>query len=390
MSGSTPRGSVSQSRFCYRDPRTLAGQRMLHQRIAPERMRELTGIAVLPLNTVYQMAAEEEAERKLRWLNLPEYVLYTLGAKPIAEYTNATHTQMLTTRGDWSPEILEALGMPLSAMPQIVLPGTQVGRLNSSLCDLGAFGYDVTLIAPACHDTASAVAAIADDGDDWAYISSGTWSLVGTVISKPINTPAAIEHNFTNFGGVDGTICFHQNVNGMWLMRQCLECWESEKPEEEDTKLTISNLVEAAAGFSPWPYALDVDDPELLLPGRMPERINLQLRRRALPEFDSSPQDAARLTAFVLHSLAQRYAEVLRWVSTITGKSLRKLYIMGGGSRNELLNRLTAEATGLTVLPAGAECSTTGNFAVQLASLEQTPGPHASARWASVLSDGDE
>ena len=372
--------------FCYRDPRTLAAQAELHKRISAERMRELTGVAVMPLNTVYQMAADDEEQQRLSWLNLPEYVLYTLGARPAAELTNASHTQLLGADGQWSQEILDALGVPGTLMPTVVMPGTQVGLLCSPLCDLPGFGHDVRLIAPACHDTASAVAAIPDDGEDWAYISSGTWSLVGKVISGQINTRDAKDDNFTNLGGVDGTTCFHKNLNGMWLMRQCLESWNDAAAVGERAHLTIAALVEAAASFGPWAYSLDVDDLELLLPGHMPERINAQLLRRGLPQFDPSPAAAAQLTSFIFHSLARRYAEVLERVSSITNTPLRRLYLMGGGSRNSLLNRLTAEATGLSIFLAGAECSTVGNFASQLASLEQTKGHRPTAQWASMLS----
>jgi rhamnulokinase len=185
---------------------------------------------------------------------------------------------------------------------------------------------------------------------------------------------------------VDGTFCFHKNVNGMWLLRQCMEAWH---PTNAQTSVprTITQLIEDAATVVPCGYTLDVDDPDLLLPGQMPERINAQLRRRDLPEFDPAPQHAPALASFLFHSLAARYAEVLRNVATITGKHLARLYIMGGGSQNELLNRITAETTGLQVIRADTECSTLGNFAVQLVSLE----PHdrfegrPTAVWAAHL-----
>jgi rhamnulokinase len=167
----------------------------------------------------------------------------------------------------------------------------------------------------------------------------------------------------------------------MWLLRQCIETWSA-----EGTTHSVPDLVAAAAAFPARDYVLNVDDPDLLLQGHMPQRINAQLNARGLPEFDPTPQHAAELASFIFHSLAARYAEVLANVATITGKHLRKLYIMGGGSQNELLNRLTAEVTGLEVIRAGTECSTIGNFAVQLATLEQTPGPRPTALWSAALS----
>ena len=374
-------GAIVSDPFCYRDERTIAAVQALHERLSAERMRDLTGIQLLPLNTVYQMFADKPERKHLRWLNLPEFVLYSLGARPVSERTNATHTQMVGIDGKWSEEIFAALEQSTTDAPSIVEPGTDVGQLQGELAALSAFA-NTRLIAPACHDTASAIAAIADAGDDWAYISSGTWSLVGTLLQSPVNSSAAREQNFTNLGGADGTICFHKNVNGMWLLRQCMEEWSA-----AGTTLDLPDLIAAAAKFEPRSYVLDVDDPDLLLQGHMPERINAQLRHRGLPELSPAAADAAQMASFLFYSLAARYAVVLRNVSEITGKQFRRLYIMGGGSQNEFLNRLTAEATGLDVSRAGTECSTLGNFAVQLATLERTAasGPRATCEWAAKL-----
>jgi rhamnulokinase len=369
--------------FCYRDERTLTNEPLLHQRLSPDRLRDLTGIQLLRINTAYQLAADDPAHRPLPWLNLPEYVLHHLGARPVSELTNASHTQLLTLDAHWSPEIFAALNTPLNTAPELVPPGTDLGPLAGPLATLPAFAH-TRLLAPACHDTASAIASIPDPAHDWAYISSGTWSLVGTVLTAPINTPLARSENFTNLRGVDNTFCFHKNVNGMWLLRQCLEAWNHDPAHPA---LTIPELIQQAATLPAPSYTLEVDDPDLLLPGHMPDRINAQLRRRHLPELDPTPHNAPAVASFLFHSLAARYAEVLRNVATLTNKKIRRLYIMGGGSQNELLNRLTAEATGLEVIRAGTECSTLGNFAVQLAALEPpvpaTPRP--TAFWAARL-----
>jgi len=367
--------------FCYRDERTVAAEPALHKRLSAERMREITGLQLLRINSVYQMFADDVEQKKRCWLNLPEYVLHRLGGDAVSERTNATHTQMVGLDGEWSSEIFEAIGQSLAEAPSIVPPGTDIGVIQGELALLPAFAK-TRLIAPACHDTASAIAAIPDPGDDWAYISSGTWSLVGTQLNTPVNSAEAREENFTNLGGVDGTVCFHKNVNGMWLLRQCLESWR-----ERGTTLDLTELVAASEKFGPREYVLHVDDPDLMLQGHMPERINAQLRRRGLAELSPEAKDAAEMASFLFYSLAARYAYVLRSVAEITGKRLRRLYMMGGGSQNEFLNRLTAQATGLEVLKAGTECSTLGNFAVQLATLEKT-GETASRPacvWASRL-----
>ena len=357
-------GAAMGDPFCYRDERTLAAETALHERISAQRMREITGVQLQRLNTVYQIFADAPALQGCRWLNLPEYVLFTLGGRAVSERTNATHTQMVELGGAWSEEIFAALGQSIALAPELVRPGADLGEVQGELAKLPAFA-GARLIAPACHDTASAIAAIPDAGDDWAYISSGTWSLVGTVLHAPINSAAAQEENFTNLGGVDGTTCFHKNLNGMWLLRQCMETWES-----NGAKLSLAEMLDEAAAVVAPQYALDVDDADLLLPGDMPARINAQLRRRGLEPLSDSPKDAAVMVSFLLHSLARRYAQVLASIAAISGKRFRKVYVMGGGSQNELLNRLTAQATGLEVLRAGVECSTLGNFAVQLAALE--------------------
>lgn len=363
--------------FCYRDERTVVAEASLHERISAARMRELTGIQLLRLNTAYQMFADSEQLRALPWLNLPEYILHRLGGRAVSERTNASHTQLLGLDGMWSDEILRKLDSSTALMPPLVDPGTDLGPLAGELAKLPAFRH-TRLIAPACHDTASAIAAVPDDGDDWAYISSGTWSLVGALIAAPNNSERAREENFTNLAGASGTICFHKNVNGMWLLRQCMESWHA-----EGVSLEVAALVEQAATAAPPAYTLDVDDPDLLLSGRMPQRINAQLHRRGLPELDVSATAAPAMACFIFHSLAARYAEVLHSVAEITGKTLRRIYIMGGGSQNEFLNRLTAEATGLQVCRVGAECSTVGNFAVQLATLE--PDEPSVSAWARRL-----
>ena len=199
-------------------------------------------------------------------------------------------------------------------------------------------------------------------------------------MQEPINTAPAREENLTNFGGAGGRILFHKNVNGMWLLRNCLDTWSAEGRHWDFAELLP--LAEA----QPTPaHLLDVDDPDLLLPGDMPYRINRQLARRGFEELSMKPQDAPAMTALILHSLAARYAQVLRAIAQITGKQLRKLYIVGGGSRNELLNRLTAEATGLEVVRGVTESSTLGNFAVQMAAVESSADAETVAEWAGIL-----
>jgi rhamnulokinase len=369
--------------FCYRDERTIRSQTEVWKRISPAHLRSITGTEMSRINTLYQLCADPDDLQPKPWLNLPEYVLHRLGGRAVAEYTNATHTQLVDAeKRSWSPEIFERAGLVMSAAPPLVRPGTVIGKLSGRHLNLGALeGSD--LIAPACHDTASAIAGIADSGDDWAYISSGTWSLVGTLLKEPINGAEAQAADFTNLGAVGGRICFHKNVNGMWLLRQCMTEWSTE------IDWTVPELIKAAEHLPPPAALLNVDDPDLLLPGEMPARINRQLKRRGLQPFAEGAEAAPQITSLILHSLAARYGEIVSSLAQITGKKLRRMYIVGGGSRNTLLNRLTADATGLEVRCGAVESATIGNFAVQLAALENShpDGVEAAAvaHWADQI-----
>jgi rhamnulokinase len=381
-------GKALADPFCYRDERTIKAERALHRRIGPERMRELTGVQLLRINTLYQLYADQVQglPEGRQWLNLPEYILSRWGGARVAEHTNATHTQMVELyQRQWCREIFNAAHLDLAAAPKLVPPGTEIGKLSGPLAELTAL-RDTVLIAPACHDTASAIAGIPATGNDWAYISSGTWSLVGTVLEQPRNGTAAAEENFTNLGAVGGRICFHKNVNGMWLVRQCIEKWAS-----DGRTFTVQELVAAAEKIAKPQGLLDVDDPDLLLAGRMPQRINAQRKRKGFEVLDERPENAPMFASLIFHSLATRYAKVLDQVAFHSGKKLKRLFIVGGASQNDYLNRLTREATGLELFRGSAESSTVGNFAVQMAVLEGSRDAVTGAfaeqvsRWAGLF-----
>jgi rhamnulokinase len=352
--------------FCYRDERTTKAVEEVYRLISPEKLYALTGIQLLSLNTLYQLYADKLArvDSRARWLNLPEYVTHLLGGRPVSEYTNATHTQLvaLETR-EWCKEIFDTTGLDRSAAPEIVPTGTLVGTLQGELSRLAAF-QDTKLIVPACHDTASAIAAIPATGEDWAFISSGTWSLVGTVLQSPCVTEEARRMNFTNLGGVGGTTCFLKNVNGMWLLRQCMDEWE-----QAGHVWSVEELLRKCENLPTPETLIDVDDGQLMLPGNMPEKINAQLRDAGSNPLGTDERGILRMASVIFHSLAKRYAEVLDSIARIAQKKLKRLFIVGGGSKNEFLNRLTAERTGLEVLSGSSECSTLGNFAIQIAAL---------------------
>jgi rhamnulokinase len=354
--------------FCYRDTRTEAAEAAVHEIIGEHRLYVLTGLQRLRFNTVYQLYADKVAgvPAHLPWLNLPEYVLHRLGGRRVSEYTNATHTGLidLKTRG-WCTEIFDVLGLDITAAPTLVRPGADIGQLRGPLAELPVF-EQTRLIAPACHDTASAIAAIAHEGDEWAYLSSGTWSLLGTIQPRPLNSEAAYRADFTNLGAAGGGICFHKSVNGMWLLRQCLDHWE-----KADHTFSWSNLIADAERTALPDGLLDVDHPELMLPGDMPHRINERRVQAGLLPIPETGESAGIFASLIFHSLAKRYAEVLSELASVTGKRFTTLQVVGGGAQNAFLNRLTAAATGLKVQAGHVESSTIGNFAIQMAAFER-------------------
>ena len=383
-------GDAIADPFCYRDERTQEAQEKVHEIISTSRLYALTGIQLLGLNTLYQLYADKLAGGSpgTGWVNLPEYVTYRLGGQCVAEYTNSTHTQLVRLGGqDWCEEIFQELGLDISAAPEIVPTGSIVGCIGGDLSKLPAF-RDSKLIVPACHDTASAIAAIPASGEDWAFISSGTWSLVGTVLKTPCVCEEALRMNFTNLGGAGRSICFLKNVNGMWLLGQCMEEWE-----ERGMAVSLTELVQECDSLPAPDNLIDVDDPPLSLPGNMLGKMNAQLRRAGHRTFSMDSRDIPLIANAIFHSMAERYAQVLRSISVITEKKLKRLFIVGGGNKNTLLNRLTAERSGLEVFLGSAESTTLGNFAIQMASHEgswnETTGVGATAvaRWAEEIAE---
>lgn len=358
--------------YCYRDERTVAAKERADQLAGPDWMYEHTGAQPLRINTIYQLLADSAAgvDPAVPWVNLPEYVLFRLGGRRVAEYTNATHTGLVDIEtGGWSDGLLQTLNLSREALPPIVATGTVIGKLSGPLAELPAF-QDTDLIVPACHDTASAIAGIRSSLKSTAYICSGTWSLVGTLIEKPITSAGARSAGFTNQGAAGGGYCFHTNVNGMWILEQCLETWR-----KDGRSWSVPDLIALASGCDDFPGIVPVDAPALLLDGPMPSLLNEQLR---LAGYDTVPDIAGNEPMFariIFESLASRYASVLRSLEELVGNSITRIHILGGGSLNRLLTKLTAERTGLAVETGNVESSTVGNFAVQMAVSEAAGNP---------------
>jgi len=368
--------------FCYRDERTVAAKQRADAILQPEVAFRRTGAQPLRINTVYQLLADDADLAQRSWICLPEYVMHWLGAPPIAEYTNATHTGLVDpASGEWAQDVFDLLGIPIAAAPPIVAPGTRLGLMRGPLAAWPAF-RETELIAPACHDTASAIAGVPADLDSTAYICSGTWSLVGTLVAKPITTPEALAARYTNQGAASGGFCFHTNVNGMWLLKQCIEGWSA-----SGRAWSVADLVKGAADCAP-PGVINVDAEPLLLPGNMPQRINQELLRtgqEAIPDIAGNEPLFARL---IFESLAARYATAIGDLQNMLGRELTRVHIIGGASRNLLLRDLASRRCGVPVDCGHPESSTIGNFAVQLAAAESPAAPLSRAavrRWAAEL-----
>lgn len=352
--------------YCYRDARNLPQMDRAFSKVPKKRIYEITGIQFLPFNTLYQLLAHvaefpAEWERAAFWLTLPEYFQYRLTGVAVEEYTEASTTQLLDVYAKaWSKELLEALNLSPDKFPAVAEAGTVLGKLRPELArELGLPNTQV--LAPACHDTGSAVAGIPFPHEELAFISSGTWSLVGTVLRRPVVTEQAHEKNFTNEGGVAGSIRFLKNVIGLWLVQECLREWNA-----QGLRLTAAELAEKCLEIpTDGPFFI-ADEKTFLAPGNMVSRINAALKAQGFSE-ETRP---AELAGIIFRSLARRYAEVLAEVAEISGKTIQRVCIVGGGVKNAALNRLTGQFTGYEIVRGPSESTAAGNAAVQIAVLE--------------------
>jgi rhamnulokinase len=381
----TPDGKPLRDPFCYRDERTAATKEAADKLIAPFDYYQLTGAIPVRLNTAYQLMADPAAgiDAATPWVMMPEYILTWLGARRVSEFTHATHTGLVDLKtGDWSEEAFRILGLSREAAPPIVRAGTIVGKLQGPLAALPAF-RDTQLIVPACHDTASAIAGIPTDLSTVAYISSGTWSLVGTLTAAPVTTRQAFDSGYTNLGAATGDLLFHSLINSMWVLQQCMEGWEA-----EGRGWKIEDIVHAAGEVNTSTGIVDMDAEPLMLDSDMPNRINGELARRGFETIPDVKGNEPVFARVIFESLSVRYAAALAALEQMLGRKLTGIHMLGGANRNKLLIRLTEERTGLPIEVGQTESTTIGNLAVQLASGEANGQPITAAsvrKWAAVL-----
>jgi rhamnulokinase len=375
-------GCLIANPYHYRDLRTEGMEEKAFDRMPKEEIYGTTGIQFMPINTLYQLLSMEgspllQAARTL--LLVPDLIGYWLTGEKACEFTAASTTQLCDARsGGWARDVLQRMRFPGHIFGQIVPPGTQLGPLLPEVAEeTGAKGR-LPVTAVASHDTASAVVAVPAESEDFAYISSGTWSLVGVELPKPAIAPEGMHANFTNEGGFGGTTRFLKNVMGLWLLQECRRTWAREGREYSYEELT--RLARAAPTAGP---LLDPDHPSFLAPGNMPGRI----RRFCRATHQSSPEAPGEVARCVLESLALKYRWALERAEEITGRRAGVIHVVGGGVQNTLLCQLTADATRRPVRAGPVEATALGNLMVQayargyLGSLEEI---RAAVRGSSV------
>ena len=346
--------------FCYRDDRNIGAMEAYFKIVPRAALYEATGIQFMPFNTLFQIYAmvrerSPQLDTATDLLFMPDLFNYLLTGKKAAEFTIATTSQILDPRTKaWIPGLFQAMGLSKRILQEIIEPGMVLGPLTEKV--VAETGYrGVPVVATAGHDTAAAVAAVPAEGRNWAYISSGTWSLVGVEEKAPIISEKSLESNFTNEGGVGGTIRFLKNVTGLWLVQGCRKAWSKEG------LLSYEDLVKSAGGAPAFEALIDPDDPSFLNPPDMPEAVIDYCRKTG----QHAPASRPAMVRALLESLALKYRHVIDQLGQVLGHPIEKIHVIGGGSRNELLCQFTANATGLAVIAGPAEATAVGNILVQ-------------------------
>ena len=329
-----------------------------------------TGIQFLQLNSVYQLLSMVIGESPTleiaeTFLTIPNLLNYWLTGEAVCEFSHATTTQCYNPREEgWAKGMLKRLGIPTHIFPPIVPPGTDLGPFLPHVAqEIGLrAGAAPTVIAPACHDTGSAVAAVPAAGLDFAWISSGTWSVVGVEVPEPVITEESLAYNFTNEGGVAGTYRFCRNVVGLWLVQECRRTWA-----QQGEAHSYGELTEMAAHAKPFQAVINPDSEEFFKPGDMPTRIGEYCRLTGQPV----PEDKGAVVRCALEGIALKYRWVLARAEEMLGRRLEPLHIVGGGTQNRLLSQFTADAVGRQVVTGPVEATAMGNLLMQMMALGQ-------------------
>jgi len=349
-------GNLIANPICYRDSRTNSAMQKVFEIVPRSEIFEKTGIQFLPFNTIFQLFSEDKTLQKVdKLLLLPDLINYFLTGKIAAEYTNATTTQFLNAKTkNWDFELLENLNLSTNILPEIIEAGTDLEFLKTETANELKL-ENVRVVAPATHDTGSAVIG-APLEENWAYISSGTWSLVGIENDKTLINEQVAQFNFTNEGGAFGTIRFLKNVMGLWIFESCRREWE-----KIGVKTVYETLLAEVANIKDFCGFIFPDDERFLNPDSMLEAINSQLNETEQKVY----KNPVFVTKIILDSLAFRYGSILKTIEKLNEKNIEGVQIVGGGGRNNYLNQMTANACGKTVKAGLTEATVTGNALVQ-------------------------
>jgi rhamnulokinase len=349
----------------YRDDRTDGMPDEAIRRVPRMEIFRQTGVQFMQINTLYQLlslarAGEPALDAARTFLTIPDLFNYWLTGVKGCEFTNATTTQCYNPIAqDWARSLLDALGLPTEIFPAIIQPATILGSLSTNATGLNK-AASIPIIAPACHDTGSAAAAVPAGKEPFAWISSGTWSIVGVNIPEAITDERALAFNLTNEGGVAGDFRLSKNVMGLWLVQECRRTWAG-----AGQAWSYDDLTDQAATAVPLKYILDPDDGDFLKPGEMPARLHAYFGRIG----QSPPESPGEIVRCVLESIALKYRWVVERLEMLLGHRLETIHIVGGGARNRLLSQATADATGRPVITGPVEATAVGNLVAQAIAL---------------------
>lgn len=369
-------GALVQNPIHYRDHRTDGVVERACEVVPREDIYARTGLQFMQINTLFQLYADHPRLPELfapgnKLLMVADLLSYFLSGVAKSEYTLASTSQMMDVRKrTWDEDLMEKFGLPAHILPEIVPPATVLGPLTESLAaDTGINGAKV--IATCAHDTAAAVLAAPGEGDDWAYISCGTWSLMGLELDEPVTDARACDANITNEGGIGNTIRFLKNIMGLWVFQEARKAWQRDGQEFDYPELTAM-----AADAAPFQTMIDVDDPTFLNPPNMLEAIRDHCGRNGVPY----PESVGGVARAIIEGLAARYAITLRKLEHCSGRSIKRVHMIGGGIQNVLLCQLAADAMNVEVIAGPVEATALGNIATQHIALGHIDGPAAARR----------
>ncbi len=360
----TSEGHLVGLPFAYRDHRTDNSMDEFFRLLPKKETYHLSGIQFMQFNTLFQLFSS--VQNNYSGMKIAESILFTPDALNFLftgvkknEYTIASTSQLLKPgKAEWEEKLFRAAGIPMKLTGEIIQPGTIIGKLLHEVVEETG-SNSIPCVAVASHDTASAIVSVPAHGDNWAYLSSGTWSLLGIESPVPLVSDNTLSMNFTNEGGVEGTTRFLKNIMGMWLIQECKRIWDQESELEWQQIVDLSNAAD------PFKFLINPDDPSFLNPGNMPKAI----QEYCLKTNQTVPESKGEIARCIYDSLVLKYKFTIKQIESVTGKPIQKVHIIGGGAHNVIMNQLTADATGIPVFAGPTEATAIGNIMLQAKAL---------------------